>query len=85
MFINIGDRAMLDEAFEIVKEDVESKLDKSHIYDLTIYQGNKGCCILMFGRKTDRDDVYNDLVGAMKQNSPYDVDVFDLYDVKYNR
>jgi len=85
MFINIGDRVMIDTAFEIVKEDCEARVDKSHIYDLTIYQGNERYCILMFGRKTDRDNVYNDLVEAMKQDIPYDVDLFDLYDVKYNR
>ena len=85
MVINIGDRVMIDTAFEIVKENCHSRVDKSHIYDLIIYQGNRGYCTLMFGHKIDRDDVYNDLVEAMKQSIPYDVDLFDLYDVEYNR
>ena len=85
MLINIGDRAMFNISFEIVKEDVESRVDKSHIYDLRIYSGNRGYCTLMFARKTDRDGVYNDLVEALKQGTPYDIDLLDLYDVEYDR
>ena len=84
MLINLGKIAMLDFGFEIHRKDVHDRSDQTHIYDLRIYRGQSGYSTLMFADKEDRDTVYDEILEAMKQNVPFDVDVSELYDVKYD-
>jgi hypothetical protein len=84
MVINLGTIAMLDFGFEIHRVDVHNRTDQTHIYDLRIYRGQSGYTTLMFAHKEDRDIIYDEILEAMKENVPFDLDVSELYDVKYN-